>query len=114
MFGQMGKLMQLLSNPEKLKQDVADMQQRLASARYVGEAGGGQVRATLDGKCELLELKIEPALVASNDVELLEELIGAAVRDGLQRARDGAQQEMQELAGGLNLPGLGNLFGGTP
>lgn len=113
MFGQLGQLMQLLSNPEKLKADMQAMQDRLAAARYVGEAGGGQVRVTMDGKCEVIEFKIEPELITGGDHELIEELCAAAVQAATQLSREGAQKEMQQMAGGLNLGPLGNMLGGS-
>lgn len=112
MFGNLGQLMNLLKNTGALKQGVQDMQTRLAAARFVGEAGGGQVRATVDGKGDLIQLRIDPGLVQAGDVEMIEDLVCAAVRDAVARSREAVQKEMQELTGGLNLPGFGDLLGG--
>jgi len=112
MLGNFGQLMNLLRNAGQLKQSMQEVAERMQAARYTGEAGGGQVRATVDGRGELLTLKIDPALVQAGDVELLEELTCAAVRDAVTRSRQAAQQEVQQLTGGIGLPGLDGLFGG--
>ncbi len=112
MFGQIGQLASLLKNAGQMKQNMQQMQERLAAARFVGEAGAGQVRATVDGKGELVALKIDPALPQGGDVELLEDLVTAAVRDAVRRSREAIEKEMQALTGGMNLPGLSEMLGG--
>lgn len=115
MLGNFGQLASLLKNAGQMKQNLEEMNQRLEAARFVGEAGGGQVSATVNGRGEPLNIKIEPTLVKGGDVELLEDLVAAAVRDAISRSRESMAKEMQAITGGLsNLPGLGNLFGGTP
>ena len=112
MFGNLGQLMNLMKNAGALKQSAQQMNERLQALRITGEAGGGQVQATVDGRGELLGMRIDPALVKSDDVEMLEDLIVAAIRDAVTRSRETLQKEMQELTGGLNLPGMADLFGG--
>ncbi len=104
--------MGLLKNAGALKQQMEQVNARLQAARFTGDAGGGQVRATVDGRGELVSVKIDPALVQAGDVEMLEDLVCAAVRDAVQRSRDTLQKEFQSIAGGLNLPGLDGLLGG--
>jgi len=112
MFGNLGQIMNLMKNAGQIKQGMQDMNERLQAARFVGEAGGGQVQATVDGRGEMVALKIDPALVQAGDVEMLEDLTCAAVRDAVNRSRAAVQKEMQELTGGLNLTGMGDLLGG--
>lgn len=112
MFGNLGQIAGLLKNMGAIKQNMEQMNARLQAARMVGEAGGGQVRATVDGRGELLSVKLEPALVQGGDVELIEDLVCAAVRDAVARSREALQKEMQAATGGLNLPGMGDLLGG--
>jgi DNA-binding YbaB/EbfC family protein len=112
MFGNLGQLASLMKNAGAIKQGMADLQERMKTARHTGEAGGGQVRATVDGRGELQNVKIEPALVQAGDVEMIEDLVCAAIRDANTRAREAAQQEMQSLTGGLGLPGLDQMLGG--
>lgn len=112
MFGNLGQMMNILKNAGQIKQAAQEMNARLQAARIVGESGGGQVRATVDGRGELVALKIDPALVQGGDVEILEDLVCAAVRDAVTRSRETIQKEMQQITGGLNLPGLENMLGG--
>lgn len=112
MFGQLGQIAQLMRNAGAIKEGLKDMQARMAAARFVGEAGGGQVRATVDGKGEIQSIKIDPALVQGGDVELLEDLICGSVRDAVRLSREGAQKEMEALTGGVNLGSVMEMFGG--
>lgn len=114
MFGNLGQMMNLLKNAGALKQSMQEMQQRVQAARFTGEAGGGQVKVTVDGRGDIQGVKIDPQLVQSGDVEMLEDLVCAAVRDATQRSREALQKEMQELTGGMGLPGmdLDQLMGG--
>ncbi|QOJ14366.1 MAG: YbaB/EbfC family nucleoid-associated protein [Planctomycetia bacterium] len=114
MFGKLGQIAELVKNAGSIKQSMQDMQARMAAARYVGDAGAGQVTATVDGRGELLEVRISPDLVTAGDVEMIEDLVVAAVRQAATYAREATQKEMAQLTGGLNLPGMGDLLGGLP
>lgn len=115
MFGNLGQLASLLRNAGQIKQNMQALHERLKATRHLGEAAGGQVQATVDGRGEILGVKIDPALVQAGDVELLEELVCAAFRDAARRCKEAAQKEMQDLTGGLGLPGLDELMrGGQP
>lgn len=112
MFGNIGQIASLLKNAGQIKQGMQEMNERLAAARFVGEAGAGQVQATVDGRGEMVAIRIDPALVRSGDVEIVEDLVCAAVRDAVRRSREGVAKEMQALTGGINLPGLSEMLGG--
>ncbi len=112
MLGNLGQLMNLMKQAGQMKQIMQDMNSRLEAARFTGEAGGGQVRATVTGRGELVGVKIDPSLVQGGDVEMIEELTCAAVRAATGTSREAVQKEMQQITGGLNLPGLGDLLGG--
>lgn len=117
MFGQMGTLMQLMKDMPRLKEQMEAAQQRLSAARFVGEAGAGQAKATVDGKGEMISLELDPQLVASGDKELIEELTVAATRQAVALSRTGMQDEIKQAFGGLDLSalgGLGNMFGSNP
>lgn len=107
MLGSLGQLAGLLKNAGKIRENMQGMQSRLASARFVGEAAGGQAAATVDGRGELISLKLEPGLL-NGDKELLEDLVVAAVNDAVRRSREALQKEMEQMTGGL---GLGDLSG---
>ena len=89
----------------------AEVEEQLAHTQVVGSAGGGAVTATMNGKKQLLGIKLDPAAVAAlsagaGDVEMLEDLIVAAVNDAGRRAEESAQSNLQGLLGGLKLPGI--------
>jgi len=83
------------------------MQEELATERVEASAGGGMVTAAANGMGELVELHISPQAVDPEDVEMLQDLVLAAVREALERARELQQKKTMELTGGLKLPGLG-------
>lgn len=112
MFGNLGQLMNIMKNAGAIKQSMQEMNERMEAARHTGEAGGGQVRATVNGRGDVLAIKIEPALVQSGDVELIEDFTCAAIRDAVVRSRQAMQSEMAELTGGLGLPGMDQMLGG--
>ncbi|RJP35931.1 MAG: YbaB/EbfC family nucleoid-associated protein [Phycisphaerales bacterium] len=109
MLGNLGNLAGLLKSAKELQSNMAAMQAELAAKRYSAEAGGGQVRATVDGRATLVDIKIAPEATA--DVELLEDLITAAVGAAVKRSQEALQAEMSRLAGGMPLPpGLADLM----
>lgn len=113
MFGNLGQLAHLLRNAGQIRQQAEAAQERLKAARFVAESGAGQVRATVDGRGELVALRIEPSLARSGDAELLEDLIVSAVREAVRLSREGAAREMAALTG-LDLQGVISLLGGGP
>jgi len=111
MFGALGDLASLMKTAKELQGNMAKLQIELAAKRYHGDAAGGMVRATVDGKMILVDLHIESQ--ATGDVELLEDLVKAAVGAAITKAQEAMKTEMIALTGGLNIPGLSNLFGGS-
>jgi len=96
----------LMRQMQKLQQDLQAAEQELAGLRVEASAGGGAVTAVANGRGELIELHISPEVVDPGDVEMLQDLVLAAVREVLQKARQVQQQKMGELTGGLGLPGI--------
>ena len=99
-FGNIAKMAQ------KMQAEMARAQEELASLRVEGSAGGGAVKAVVTGQQELISLTIAPEVVDPQDVEMLQDLILAAVNDALANARKAAEQKMAALTGGLRIPGL--------
>ncbi len=89
-----------------LQNKMAKVQEELAVKTVEASAGGGMVTVVVNGKQELLNLKIDPQVVDPQDVEMLQDLVVAAVNEGMRQAQDMAADEMGKLAGGLNIPGL--------
>jgi len=103
------KIPEMLAQANQIQEQ---MQQKLAQTIVEGSAGGGAVTATMNGKKELLKLHIEPSAALSltggqPDVEMLEDLVVAAVNDAGRKADSAIKDGVQGLLGGLNLPGLG-------
>ncbi len=101
MFGNIGKMMKLAS---ELKTKLPEMQARLAVAEYSAVAGGGAVSATVNGKMQLVDIKIAPEVFADGDAEMLADLVKAAVSSAQQKAAEAAAAAMAELTGGMDLP----------
>lgn len=89
-----------------LQDKMARIQEELADKTVEASSGGGMVTVVVNGRQEIVSLKIDPQVVDPRDVEMLQDLIVAAVSDGLRRSQDMAAGEMAKLAGGLNIPGL--------
>ena len=102
----LGKMMK---QAQELQGKMAEMQERLAESEVEGSAGAGMVTAVMSGKHELRRLKIDSSLVDPNDVEVLEDLVVAAVNDARTRVEEHVKEEMGKLTGGLNLPPGMNL-----
>ena len=95
--------MQMMKQAQKMQQDLLKMQEELENASYTATSGGGVVTATVSGKREITSLVIEPDAVDPEDVDMLQDLIIAAVNEALRKAEDSAAQNMSRLTGGLNL-----------
>jgi DNA-binding YbaB/EbfC family protein len=91
---------------QQMQMEMTRIQAELESATVEGSAGGGVVHVTVTGKQELVSLVIDPAAVDPDDVDMLQDLVVAAVNDGLRASRELAEQKMSAVTGGLRLPGL--------
>lgn len=95
-----------MAQAEKMQQRLAAAQAELAERTFEGSAGGGMVKATVSGDQQLLDVTISPEVVDPEDVEMLEDLVVAAVRQALQAAAEAASAQLGGLTGGLDLGGL--------
>ncbi len=107
--GQMGggMNMSMIKQAQKMQQDMMKMQEELEKAEYTAAAGGGVVTAVVSGKKELVALTIDPEAVDPDDVEMLQDMVMAAVNEAMRKAEASASEGMARLTGGLNLGGLG-------
>ena len=85
---------------------MTKLQEELEAREYEASAGGGMVTVKVSGKKELISIEIKPEAVDPDDVEMLQDLVLAAVNEGLRTANDTTEREMSKLTGGLNMPGL--------
>lgn len=98
----------LLKQAQKMQREMEKIQGELANMKIEGSAGGGMVTAVANGSQELLEIKIDPEVVDPQDVEMLEDLVLAAVNQALENAKSTAEKEMSKVTGGF-VPNLGNI-----
>ena len=98
-----GMNMNMMKQAQKMQQDLLKMQEEMEEKTYSAQAGGGAVTAVVSGKRELTELTIEPDAVDPEDVEMLQDLILAAVNEALRKAETSMNDSMSKLTGGLNL-----------
>ena len=96
-----------LRQAQQLQARLAKAQEELEELTVEASAGGGAVRVVVSGKLKVQTVHIDPDAVDPEDVQMLEELVLAAVNEGLQKAQELAQQKMGALTGGLKIPGLG-------
>ena len=99
-----GNMNNMIRQAQKMQQDMLKAQEELESKTYEAVAGGGVVSATVSGKKELVSVAIDPEAVDPDDVEMLQDLIVAAVNEALRKAAEDAASQMSRLTGGLNLP----------
>ena len=97
----------MMKHGQKIQNKMMILQDGLADQRVEGTAGGGMVVAVVDGKLNVVEIRINPAAVDPEDVEMLEDMVLAAINQGLQKAQEMMDQQMGQLTGGLQIPGLG-------
>ena len=101
-----GNMQQLMRQAQKMQQQMMQMQQELDAREYEGTAGGGAVACKVSGKRQLLSLTIQPDAVDPDDVEMLQDMIMAAVNEAMRTASETSEREMSKLTGGMNLGGL--------
>ena len=99
-----GNMNNMIRQAQKMQQDMMKAQEELESKTYEAQAGGSVVSASVSGKKELLSVTIDPEAVDPDDVEMLQDLIVAAVNEALRKAGEDAASQMSKLTGGLNLP----------
>ncbi len=100
----MADLSQLLQLGQQMQGKLTQMQTELAQHTVTGSAGGGMVKVTADGKGEIRSVQIDPSVVSEGDVEMLEDLVIAAVSEAQRKARELYRQELSKVTGGLPLP----------
>ena len=96
----------MMKQAQKLQQQMMQMQEEQEKKTYTAKAGGGMVAATVNGKHELLNIEINPEAVDPDDVEMLQDMVIAAVNEAMRSADADAANNMSRLTGGLNLGGL--------
>ena len=96
----------MMKQAQKMQQEMLRMQEEMENKTYSATTGGGMVTATVNGKHEVVDLKINPEAVDPDDVEMLQDMIIAAVNEAMRTADNDAANNMSRLTGGLNLGGM--------
>ncbi|WP_022852602.1 YbaB/EbfC family nucleoid-associated protein [Thermodesulfatator atlanticus] len=102
----MQNMQSLMRQVQKMQKKIAELQEELAKKTVEASAGGGMVTAVVNGRQELVAIKIDPEVVNPEDIDMLQDLIVAAVNEGIRRSQEMVEQEMAKITGGLKIPGL--------
>ena len=106
MGGGPSNMQSMLKQAQKMQEDMAAMQEELEAREYDVCAGGGVVSVKINGKKEILSVKIAPEVVDPDDIETLEDLICAAVNEAIKKVEAVSADEMQKITGSMSLPGM--------
>ncbi len=104
--GIMGGMGGLMKQAQKMQSRILKVQEEMAEKTIEASAGGGMVTVIANGRQEIVSIKVEKEVVDPDDVEMLEDLILAAVNDALKKSQQMMAEEMQKITGGMNIPGL--------
>ena len=102
----MKNLGNIMQQAKKIQERLANIQEEMAERTIEGSAGGGMVTVVANGRQEVVSIKIEREVVNADDVEMLQDLVQAAVNDALRKSQEMVQQEMAKITGGLKIPGM--------
>jgi len=97
----------IMKQAKKMQEQMGKLQQELEMKTVEAQAGGGMVKVVVNGKFEVISLKIEKEVVNPEDVEMLQDLLAAAINEGIRKAQELTAQEMAKITGGLGIPGMG-------
>jgi DNA-binding YbaB/EbfC family protein len=104
--GIMGGMGGLMKQAQKMQNRILKVQEEMAEKTIEASAGGGMVTVIANGRQEIVSIKVEKEVVDPDDVEMLEDLVLAAVNDALKKSQQMVAEEMQKITGGMNIPGL--------
>ena len=96
----------MMKQAQKMQAQIMKIQEEMGERSVEASAGGGMVTVTANGKQEILSIRIEPEVVDPEDVEMLQDLVAAAVNEALKKAQEMMAEEMAKVTGGMQLPGL--------
>ena len=105
-MGGMGNMQSMIRQAQKMQEDMAAKQEELEAREYDISAGGGVVNVKINGKKEILSVKLSPEIVDPDDIETLEDLVVAAVNEAIKKVETVSQDEMSKITGSMSLPGM--------
>ncbi len=101
-----GSMSKMIKQAKQVQEQIIKMQEELKEREIETSAGGGAITVRVNGKQELLAIKISPEVVDPDDIEMLEDLVVAAVNEGIRQSQEMVSTEMAKITGGFNIPGL--------
>ncbi len=105
-----GKMNQMMKQVQQMQSKMKQIQDELGNKIVEASAGGDMITVKVTGHQEIKEIKINPEVVNKDEIDMLEDLIIAAVNEGIRKSTEMANNEMGKVTGGINLPGMGGLF----
>lgn len=100
----------MMKRIQEMQENMQTLQEELAVAEYSATSGGGAVDVTVNGSHEIKKISIKPEVVDPEDVEMLEDMLIAALNEAMRKADETAEREMGKITGGINIPGLNGMF----
>ncbi len=100
----------MMKKIQEMQANMQTLQEELAVAEYTASSGGGAVDVVVNGSHEIKSVKIRPEVVDPEDVEMLEDMLLAALNEAMRKADETAEREMGKITGGINIPGMGGMF----
>ncbi len=100
----------IMQQAQQMQQKMATIQEDLKATTATGTAGGGMVTVTANGKGEIIAIELEKEIISTDEQEMLQDLIVAASNDALRKIKAIGKEEMAKLTGGMNIPGISNMF----
>lgn len=105
-LGGLGDFANMMKNLNEVRNNMDEIKEELASKTVEGSSGGGMVTVIMNGKLEMISINIDPNIIDAGDQPMVETLIVAAVNDGINKAQNLLKDKMQDLTGGMDIPGL--------
>lgn len=100
----------MMKQIQKMQDDMQKAQEEVENSEFTSSSGGGAVEVTVNGSHEIKSIKIKPEVVDPDDVEMLEDMLIAAINEAMRKASDTMEREMNKVTGGMNIPGLSGLI----
>jgi DNA-binding YbaB/EbfC family protein len=101
-----GGLKNMMRQAQNMQKKIAEVQERIGEEEFEASTGGGVVTVTVNGNQEMLDISIDPEVMDPDDVEMLEEMVVGATNQALEKAAEKMNQEVEDITGGMNIPGL--------
>ncbi|MDY6855670.1 MAG: YbaB/EbfC family nucleoid-associated protein [Thermodesulfobacteriota bacterium] len=96
----------IMKQAKMMQEKIGKIQEEMANKTVEASAGGGMITAVINGRQEMVSIKIDPEVVNPNDIEMLEDLVLAAINEGIKRSQEMMAEEMSKITGGMKIPGL--------